>query len=92
MKSFIIAAKSVSAMLACDTKLLWSLGLGSVDTVLDAAGEPLFQPMVKIEAGPGIHDEFGVYVLTKYDQYSPICDVRVGEVLVYYRHSSGFLN
>jgi hypothetical protein len=28
-----------------------------------------------------IRDEFGVYMLAKYDQYSPICDVRIGEAL-----------
>ncbi|MCH92589.1 cytochrome P450, partial [Trifolium medium] len=35
----------------------------------------------RVGIGVCIHDEYGVYVMAKYDQYSPICDVRISEAL-----------
>jgi hypothetical protein len=51
---------------------------GRVKCNIDASFSPNLN---RVDIGICIRDEFGVYVLAKYDKFSPICDVRIGEDL-----------
>jgi hypothetical protein len=51
---------------------------GRVKCKIDASFSPNLN---RVGIGICIRDEFGIYALAKYDQYSPICDVRIGEAL-----------